>query len=662
MNDSDGAAYSSAAHDSTVGIQAGVVHNSNVYFVHPDASPQDKYRAGVRLLEDGVPSRALEVITDAIAHGYHNAEVRFYWVLAMLSARTHHDLSTEEIQQLHRASGLVRSYPEGEWKEALRVAFDLLAALGSTGGATGPVLKQLQDLPSRQHDAILRHLDLMLTGGMKDDLWAETLGKAEMERLGNDRAKRVWAYFEPSPIGARAALPRLNTAAAAAAQAALPPRVALFVVSSVALGYLAWTAHPALAVIESLVALGAGRAAARCGIQWWGRQPRPDHTAGSDAPQPHSPAPPEGGFTNSVRNRFDHYFRVRTPHGFTPDAWLAHTAEARSDLAAEIADLYRERRIAVDRVNWLIRYLAEETRNRHNNGTLFDRHPQDQTPIRTKVLTVAALAVCGATVLAGLGTAVRGTVQPRPVWALLAFLGVAWSGHAATQLWLKVRRERHRLALEAREYQEELAARQKAHQRWKALLDETRPSELEMETWLACDKTSFIDEALRHHRLTWRDLITHTILVAPARPYKRARVQGGPWRYSHYVIRLFLFTRDGIREVSSELKFSDSTRRNEQRSNYRFDALSSVQVTENADAGYDLELVLTNGPARKIRVKDADAHQLAPDENAREISEISLSTAGFTHTFRLLEGIAADGKGWLERHNPDHLTPFQIVD
>lgn len=122
-----------------------------------------------------------------------------------------------------------------------------------------------------------------------------------------------------------------------------------------------------------------------------------------------------------------------------------------------------------------------------------------------------------------------------------------------------------------------------------------------------------------------------------------------------------MFTRDGIREVSSELRFSDSTRKNEHRSNYRFDALSSVQVTENADVGYDLELVLTNGPARKIRVKDADTHQLAPDESAREISEISLSSAGFAHTFRLLEGIAADGKDWIERHDPDNLTPFQIA-
>lgn len=659
MSHSNGAAYSSAAYDSTIGIQAETVHNSTVYITHPDASPQEKYRVGVQLLQDGVPSRARKMITDAIARGYDGAEVRFHWVLAMLSARTHHDLSAEEVQGLRYASGLVRTYAEGEWKEALRVTFDLLAVLSTAGSETGPVLKHLQDLPLRQHHAILRHLDLMLTGGLKDDLWAETLERAKAERFGNDRARRVWAYFAPAPIGARAVPPRPSTAAAS--QAALPVRAVLFVVSSALLWALALIADPAQAVVELLVALGAGLTAARFGVRRWGREPRPGLTAGTRVPRPRGPAPAEDGFTNRVRHSFDYYFRVRTPHGFAPDAWLAHTAQVRGSLAAEIADLYRESRISVDRVNWLIRYLAEDARNRHNNGTLFDQHHQEQTPGRTRALTGAALAVLVAAALAAFGTAISGATQPQPLWAFLTVLGAAWSGHAAASRWLEVRREEHRLIRETQEYQDQLTARQIAHQRWQSFLDDMRPSELEMETWLTCDKTSFVDEALRHHQLTWRDLITHTILVAPGPSYKRGRVRGGPWRYSHYVFRLFLFTQDGIREVSSEFNFSDATRRNEQRSNYRFDALSSVQVTENVDVGYDLELVLTNGPARKIRIKDADAHQLTPNENSQEISEINLSATGSTHTFRLLEGIAADGKSWIERHNPDNLTPFQIA-
>ncbi|GAA2149743.1 hypothetical protein GCM10009760_43240 [Kitasatospora kazusensis] len=659
MSHSNGAGYSSAAYNSTIGIQAETVHNSTVNITSPDASPQEKYRVGIQLLQDGVPSRAREMITDAIARGYDSAEVRFHWVLAMLSARTHHDLSAEEVHGLRYASGLVQTYAEDGWKEALRVTFDLLAVLSTADSETGPVLKQLQDLPPRQHDAILRHLDLMLTGGLKDDLWAETLERAGAERFGNNRTQRVWAYFAPTPIGARAVPPRPSTAAAA--QAALPIRAVLFVVSSALLWALALIADPAQAIVEFLVALGAGLTAARYGLRWWGRGSRPGLAAGARIPHPRDPTSAEGGFTKRVRHSFDHYFSIRTPYGFTPDAWLAHTAQVRGSLAAEIADLYRESRIGVERVDWLIRYLAEDVRNRHNNGTLLDQHRQERTPGRTKALTVAALAVLGAAALAAFGTVVSGAAQPQPLWAFLAVLGAAWSGHAAASRWLEVRREEHRLARETQEYQEQLTARQIAHQHWQSRLDATRPSELEMETWLTCDKTSFVDEALRHHRLTWRDLITHTILMAPGSSYRRGRVRGGPWRYSHYAFRLFLFTQDGIREISSEFTFSDATRRNEQRSNYRFDALSSVQVTENVDVGYDLELVLTNGPARKIRIKDADAHQLAPNENSQEISEINLSATGSTHTFRLLEGIAADGKSWIERHGPDNLMPFQVA-
>ncbi|WP_411077088.1 hypothetical protein [Streptomyces sp. cmx-10-25] len=659
MNHDDSAPYSSAAYSSTIGIQAETVHNSNVYFVHPDASPQEKYRVGVQLLQDGVPSRAREMITDAIAHGYDGTEVRFHWVLAMLSARTHHDLTAEEVGQLRYTYGLVRDFAEDEWKEALRVTFDLLAVLSTAGSETGPVLKQLQELPFRQHDAILRHLDVILTGGLKDDLWAETLGRAGAERFGNGRAQRVWAYFAPDPIGARAVRPRPSTAAAA--KAALPGRAVLFAISSALLGALALIANPAQAIVELAVALCAGLTAARFGVRWWGQKPRPGFGAEVHSPDPRDPPIAEDRFTKRVRHSFDHYFSIRSPHGFTADAWLGHTVQIRSSLAAEIADLYRESRIGVERVDWLIRYLAENTRDRYNNGTLSDRYRQDRTSGRTKALTVAALGVLGVAALAGFGTAAIGATQPRPLWAFLAVLGAAWSGHASASRWLEVRSEEHRLNRETQEYSEHLAERQIAYHRWKSFLDATRPSELEMETWLTCDKTSFVDEALRHHRLTWRDLITHTILMAPGPSYRRGRVRGGPWRYSRYVFRLFLFTQDGIREISSEFDFFDGTRKNEQRSNYRFDALTSVQVTENADIGYDLELFLANGPARKIRVKDADAHQLAPTENSQEISEINLSAAGSTHTFRLLEGIAADGKNWIERHGPDSLAPFQIA-
>jgi hypothetical protein len=660
VNDGTGTTHNSA-YDSTVGIQAETVHNSNVYFVHPDASPQEKYRVGVRYLEDGIPSRARDMISDAIAHGHDDAQVRFHWVLAMLSARAYHDLSAEEVQRLRHASGLVRTYAEGEWKDALRVAFELLAMLSTADGDAGRVLERLRSLSPPRRDAILHHFDLVLTGGLKDSLWADTCARAEAARFANNRVDRVWAYFEPDPIGPRAMPPRPSTAAAA--QAALPLRAVLFFVVTAFLWVLAMLADPAKAAVELLVASGAGLAAAHFGRQWWYREHQ--LKAGESEPQiPHmrDPASPGDGFTNQVRHSFDHYFSHRVPHGLEPYEWLGQTVPIRNNLVAEIALLYRESRIGVARVNWLIRHLAEDARDRYGKGTLFDDGRRKKSPVMAKALCVLALGLLGCTTLALLGTVASGAGGTQLLLAVLAVVGAVSSGRRAAYAWLEAWGEERRLAEETQAYEEELAARQAAYQKWKSFLDATRPSEQDMETWLTCDKTVFVDEALRHYQLTWRDLITHTILVTPARPYKRGRVKGGPWRYSRYSFRLFLVTQDGVREISSDFDFTDASRGDEQRSNYRFDALSSVQVTERSEVGYDLELILTNGPARNIRVKDADTHQLAPDENAREIAEINLNAAGFVHTFRLLEGIAADGKGWIERNNPNNLPPFRAPD
>lgn len=662
MNDGGSVTHHAAAYDSIVGIQAEVVHNSNVSIVHQDALPQEKYKVGVRFLEDGVPSRARDMISDAIAHGHDTAEVRFHWVLAMLSARAYHDLSTEEIQRLHQASGRTGDYAEGEWKDALRVVFELLAMLTVADGEAGRVLERLRALSPGRRDQILHHLDLVLTGGLKDSLWAENRERAEKARFGKDRVQRVWAYFEPDPIGPRALPPRPSTAAAA--RAALPVRAGLFVVATAFLWISALVADPAAALVELPVALGAGLTAAHFGQRWWYRE-RQLTAENRHAHIPHArdPASTGDGFTNRVRHSFDHYFSVRVPHGFSPHEWLGHTVHIRNGLVAEIALLYRESRISVDRVNWLIRHLAEDARDRHDKGTLFDQHHRNRTTVVTKALCVAALVALGITTLALLGTVLSGVDESQTMLlVILAVAGAVWSGRAAASSWLEARGEERRLDEESKEYRERMAARQAAYQDWKSFLDATRPSELEMETWLTCDKTLFVDEALRHYQLTWRDLITHTILMTPARPYKRGRTKGGPWRYSRYSFRLFLVTQDGVREISTEFDFTDAKRENEQRSNYRFDALSSVQVTERTHIGYDLELVLTNGPARNIRVKDADSHQLAPDENAQEIAEIDLNAAGFIHTFRLLEGIAADGKGWIERNNPNNLPSFRAAD
>ncbi|WP_317259588.1 MULTISPECIES: hypothetical protein [Streptomyces] len=351
------------------------------------------------------------------------------------------------------------------------------------------------------------------------------------------------------------------------------------------------------------------------------------------------------------------------PHGFDRPEWLAHTTGIRAVLAAEVAFLYRESRISVDRVNWLIRYLARDAKDRQNNGTLFAHRQQYRTPVTTKLACVPALAVLGLTSLAVTVTAATGSASAlHGLLTFAVFIGAIGSGRRAASVWLDIRSEEQRFAEETQEYHLRMYAREEEFQRWKEHLEAIRPSDAEMEAWLSYDKVLFTADVLRHHQLTWYDIIAHTILTTPARPYRRARRRGGPWRYSRYTLRLFLATRNGIREISTEVDFARATRPGEQRTNYRFNAFSSVQVTEDDRIGYEMALLLSNGPARTIRIKDADSHQLEPYENARDLSQINLDAAGFAHTFRLLEGIAADGKAWIERNNADSPPPADSTD
>lgn len=72
-------------------------------------------------------------------------------------------------------------------------------------------------------------------------------------------------------------------------------------------------------------------------------------------------------------------------------------------------------------------------------------------------------------------------------------------------------------------------------------------------------------------------------------------------------------------------------------------------MAEKSTLGYTLELTLTNGPTRNIRVTDPEDRQPDPDESPTTFSKINLDAAGFTHALHMLEGIAAEGKNWIDR-------------
>ncbi|MGH3741017.1 MAG: hypothetical protein ACRDT1_06760, partial [Micromonosporaceae bacterium] len=200
-----------------------------------------------------------------------------------------------------------------------------------------------------------------------------------------------------------------------------------------------------------------------------------------------------------------------------------------------------------------------------------------------------------------------------------------------------------------------------AYQRWERRLLATRPSEEDMERWLDCDRKLLLDRAMRHYKLAWRDVIAHGFLQTPASPYQRARMQRGPLRYSRYELRLFLITADGVREFTTQLNFEHATWHGERRANYRFDAVASIHVTKR-DLQQTFELTLVNGRPIEVPVTDSDIGQLEPGEDPKTLTEVTLDAAGLGYTLHILEGMAAEGKQWIDRGRQNNRGLADEVD
>lgn len=643
--------YNTAEDGSSIGFQTGsiadsyVFVNSNIIQSPDNASREEKFRAGVRYLEIGAPGRARELIGEALAAGYDTSEVRFHWVLAMLSKRSYRDLTLGERHQLERTAVRLPGYTDDEWRRALAVICELLASLGSKSDP-GTALKKLLDLHPEQRELIERHLDLVLTGGTKDTLWAEIHSRAVLDRENNERRDRVWAYFQPNPFEARARPPAPRSTTLGDWFGA----VAWSALCTAAAGYIGWTilmlARP-LPILGSAAALAVGWVAARNGFDWRYRAQRLrikdlEHFGGSDLQSGQAPA---GGFANKVDHDFGFYFAKYVARGFEREDWLAATSGIRKTLRDEIVEIYRESRISADRIRWLVRFLAAEVRKSWDAGTEQEYRKPYQTPLSIKALCSCSLAVFVFTAV----TVIAAAYSAHPVYAPLAAFAAVGSGWRATPRWFHIYSERRRYEQDVRDHEQSLAERVEALERWRAKLEATTPSEKEMEDWLYCDTMVLLGNTLRHYKLAWRDVVAHAFLRAPAKSHKRARAKRGPWRYSRYDIRLFLVARDGVREVRGELDFERVSFDKEERRNYRFDAVSSVHVAKTGSFGYVLDLTLNNGPTRNIHVTEPETTPPDPDEDADELAKMNLDATGFAHSLHILEGIAAEGKEWMNR-------------
>src|SRR5699024_8410075 len=157
-------------------------------------------------------------------------------------------------------------------------------------------------------------------------------------------------------------------------------------------------------------------------------------------------------------------------------------------------------------------------------------------------------------------------VQQTPVTCVATMLVLVASGRSAMTRWWHIISEQRRVREENGTYEKDRTRRQTEYERWTQKLAELCPSEAEMEYWLDCDQTVFLEETLQHYALKWQEVIAHTFLLTPQNKYrKRARRADGPWRYSDYEMRLFLISPDGVREAATHHVFDHSKYRGRER-------------------------------------------------------------------------------------------------
>ncbi|MEU8080312.1 hypothetical protein AB0B31_33255 [Catellatospora citrea] len=644
-----------AGDNANVGVQAGTVHEINFYGGEDSASPEDKFSHGMKYLAAGMPGRARELIDAAIVAGHENSKVWFYWLLALLSDRTMRQIDEQDLARLRAVHHRLPTHGNA-WAEALRTVLHLFDAVRAPAAEARVVLKELDDLGDLQRDLILRHLNLMLDGQLDNEVWDRTMERVDAGRMANRRTERVWMFFEPRPATPRIRVvePVRTTFAQRLGAAALTTVMAFAVFT---LTWLVSSGDPT--ALPVYVCSVAGAVAFACyGWRWRSQEPNPlGGVQEQPVPRQRESSPPAGGFAHQVDRSFQHYFAKYAPDGADRATWLIDTANVRRRLRDEVVEIYRERRTSADQLGWLIRFMVGDVKRRWMNGVHLSGFARPVVTVATKLQAAAGFAVMAL----GFVWSVGATVRQSPLAGLATAALVVVSAVASGKAWLRILLERQRHAVESVEAQRRLAERSAAWKRWEQKIA-AKPSDAEMGRWLDFDRKKLMQWVMRHYRLKPSDVIAHAFLEAPASGYtKRARVRNGPWRYSRYRMLVFLLTVEGVRQATADVDFETGVFEDWRRTNYRFDAVASVRVTESRGFPRTFAMALVSGDQIDVKVSESGAERPVDGEDSTMLAEVALDASGLTGTLHVLEGIAAEGKEWVKHEVLAEKTRIQAV-
>jgi hypothetical protein len=651
--------FNRAEDDASVDVQADTIYG-DVSIVHVHEAPYDppegasaeaKFRTGVRNLNGHQASKARALIWEAMTGGYETSEARFYWLIAMLSERTIRQFSDEEIAQLRNAAKQQPAIATDSWGDGTRLVFQLLESVGVLPANPRPdmaqVVRKFDTLSKNQHNLLLPHLELFIEGPLKDRIWREERSNAESGQASGNRKSCAWMFFQPVP-----AEPRVFPA-----QPITTTPTELLVawagtgIFTVAVGFFGWELlqhGDVLGLLSYVIALAGTYFAAVTGreLRYLAeRRRQKDERLRVQAPA--TPAAPRGGFAAKIDALFRRYAAKYVPEDERA-AWEAATAGIRKLDRDEIVTQYRETRITAEQVAWLVRYRVRQSRDHWRSGKLYEYREQ----LRPKPSAVATFRTATVVVvLSTVGAIVTLWANPLPdvAGAIVSLSSGTW----AWKNWLQIDLEWRRFAADKEEIADREADTDKEFTRWSDILKST-PSDAEMAAWLECDRTVLLAKAMDHYKLVRHQVITHAFLEAPGTRARRARVRNGPMRYSRYSVIVFLLTSDGVRQMSADLLFLQGEVRTGNRLNFRYDAVASAHVSraprpsDRSRIQQTFKLTLVNGEPISVIVTDLDPEDFHQGETEQSLEKATLDAASVANTLHVLEGIAAEGKAWLQ--------------
>jgi hypothetical protein len=686
--------------DWQVGVLNGDVHH---YEVNAAAPAGERFEKGLELLDGNMARRAEELIRGAVEDGYRSNRVAYYWVLSVLSGRQFGHLKGEDRETLQGCFATADRKNCDEWLAALTVIKEFLNCCAQyqrgkiRGGDYDGLIQAYDDLGQDRREELRRHLDLIMTGALQDQIDVKYAVEIEQNRMSGDRTGRAWKFFEATPTEPQPeALNEPRIGVGRRLVAGLGVALATGGLLLVLVTLIRYSPPVSLAFIAGTG--GSGYLLARTGKRWL--IAREQVAADDDR---------HGGFSEPWKTAVDmrrdginetaaaFNARRRRQHR-KPSPSRRYRLSCSDDEARDDDDGYewgeddekdkeRSRLLAKRRLfRFLVassvnsRFTREKPSNGENNR---EKWRQDTKGLREALASdfkrryarsgiapnqlhwlmtwhakqskerwdrgafredrelLRRAAPHGALVLlwalavgAALVLGLTGAFGTGILYGLVATVAVGFGSWLAYATKLDV----YLVGRDLYRAECELAAqRHQAErdewQRWKDILAD-RPADAQIARWLDYDKVYIKNEVMKELGLVNRDIMAHAVLTEGQHLSVRAREVFGPPRYSEYQVTVILLTDRGVAKISKNLDFrKGELTPGEQEKLFSYDAISSADVVR-VEVKFD-------GDHRTVTEFDED------DRASEQASYISQRAS------RSQDGDAAVGSRRPAGHGPD---------